>query len=309
MNAMNTQTNAFPESRLGADAVAQPTINVTRLFYWSVRCELWENRSIYITPLAAAALVVLGTFFGAFHGKGNLLSPNAMQQRMIIEEQCSVTGLLIMGVTFIVAIFYCLDAFYGEQRDRSIFFWKSLPVSDTVTVLAKTSIPLLIIPVLTFAIAAVTQWIVLAIDAATLASHGRSLSVIGQVPVFEMQMGLIYHLVAVHALWYAPIFAWFLLVSAWARRVPLLWAFLPPLVIGVIEKIAFNTSHFAHYIGYRIGVGPSGGSSGSMDMHAHSVAGMTPGQFFASPGLWGGLLLAALFLAGAAQLRRYRAPS
>jgi ABC-2 type transport system permease protein len=311
---MNAQTNAVSESRFGTAAVADPAMRPTRPVYWSVRRELWENRSIYIAPLIGASLVLIATIIGsfqvvAFHTKGLLWAPGAPQQQMIIEMQCDLTGALVMLATFLVAIFYSLDALYGERRDRSILFWKSLPVSDTVTVLAKASIPIIIIPLLAFAITVVTQCIVIAIDAATLLVHGRSLAVIGQVPVLHMQTGLLYHLVAVHALWYAPIFAWFLLVSAWAPRAPILWAFLPPLAIVFVEKIAFNTSHFGNFLLYRISQGPSGASLSQSGMKSHLMAAMAPVQFLASPGLWGGLFVAALFLAAAIQLRRYRTPS
>jgi ABC-2 type transport system permease protein len=306
---MSAQTNAVSEPNFGAEAVATRRMGVSGPIYWSVRRELWENWWTYAAPLAAAGLVIVGVFFGAFHGKGNLLSPDPAQQQMIIEMQCNITGLLIMLSTFLVSLFYCLDALYGERRDRSVLFWRSLPVSDTVTVLAKASVPLVILPLLTFAIAFVTQWVVVAIDAATMAAHGLSTSAIGQTPVLAMQGGLLYHLVTVHALWYAPIYAWLLLVSAWARRVPFLWAFLPPLAIGLVEKIAFNTAHFAEFIGYRVGAGPSGDDFAKGAPMVHPMSGATPVQFLASPGLWGGLIVAAIFLAGAIQLRRYRAPN
>ncbi len=53
-----------------------------------------------------------------------------MRQREMITQPYDFAALLIMGVTFVVAVFYCLDALHGERRDRSILFWKSLPVSD-----------------------------------------------------------------------------------------------------------------------------------------------------------------------------------
>jgi ABC-2 type transport system permease protein len=306
---MNAHTNAVSDSRFEPQAIADSPARSTHPFFWSVRRELWENRSIYIAPLAAAALAVLGTVFGAFHARSMFLAPNPASQQAMIEQQCAFTGLLIMGVTFLVAIFYCLDAIYGERRDRNIFFWKSLPVSDTVTVLSKASVPLLIIPLVTFAITVVTQCLILSIDATTIAAHGQSLSIVRQVPLLQMQAGLLYHLIAVHSLWYAPFFAYLLLVSAWARRLPILWAALPPLAIVVVEKIAFNTSHFGHYLGYRLGGGSAPGSARSMNMSSGTLAGMNVGRFLASPGLWGGLLVAALFLAAAIQLRRYRSPS
>jgi ABC-2 type transport system permease protein len=113
---------------------------------------------------------------------------------------------------------------------------------------------------------------------------------------------------AIHGLWYAPFYAWFLLVSAWARRAPLIWAVLPPLVLGVMEKIAFNTSHFARLIGYRFGGQPEvvPFSTGPMTMGVLTASDVL--RFLSTPGLWTGLALAALFLAAAIRLRRYREP-
>ncbi len=130
-----------------------------------------------------------------------------------------------MGTTGIVAMFYCLDALYGERRDRSILFWKSLPVSDLTTVLAKASIPLLILPLLTIAITVVTFWIMLLLSAPALLANGISVATVwSHVGLWQISQGLVFHLLAVHALWYAPIYCWWLLVSAWAKRTPILWA-------------------------------------------------------------------------------------
>lgn len=302
---MSAQTNVVSDA--GFVEAAQPRMRATRPVYWSVKREIWENRSIYIAPLAAAGLVVIGVLFGAFHGTGELVMPDPVRQQMVIIAQCKFSGMLLMLSTFLVSIFYCLDALYGERRDRSVLFWRSLPVSDTVAVLAKAAVPIVILPLLTVVVAAVTQWIVLAIDAATLAAHGQSISVIGQTPVLAMQAGLLYHMIAMHALWYAPIYAWLLLISAWARRVPLLWAFLPPLALVIVEKIAFNTQYVARFIGDRFegGAGSEGLALKSPVM-IHPMAELAPWQFLVSPGLWGGLFVAGLFLAGAVWLRRYR---
>ena len=99
------------------------------------------------------------------------LALNPMQQRNLIEKPYDFAALLIMVTTFIVGVFYCLDALYGERRDRSILFWKSLPVSDLTTVLSKASIPLVILPLLTFAITVATQWIMLLLSTAVLAGR------------------------------------------------------------------------------------------------------------------------------------------
>jgi ABC-2 type transport system permease protein len=297
---MSAQTNAVSEAGFGAETIAEPRLRRTRPVYWSLRRELWENRSIYIAPLAAAALVILAMVYGVFHAVGTVRHGDRMA--IDVQQQCTVTGVVIMAATFLVAVFYCLDALYGERKDRSVLFWRSLPVSDTVTVLAKASVPIVILPVVTFVIAVVTQWIVLAMDAA----HSGA-SVIGNVPVLKMQAALLYHLIAVHSLWYAPIYAWLLLISSWARRTPILWAILPPLAIEIVEKIAFNTDHVARFLGYRFSEGPSGAVfEMQKDGPMHSMAQATPGQFLVSPGLWGGLFVAGLFLAGAVWLRRYR---
>jgi ABC-2 type transport system permease protein len=128
------------------------------------------------------------------------------------------------------------------------------------------------------------------------------------VALWQISQGLFFHLMTVHALWYAPFYCWWLLVSAWAKRTPFLWAFLPPLAIAVVEKVAFNTTHFANILVHRFGGedynAPFPVSSMPMDQMAH----LHPLLFLTSSGLWSGLAVAALFLAVAVQLRRYRDP-
>jgi ABC-2 type transport system permease protein len=111
---------------------------MTRPFFWSVRRELWENRSLYIAPLIVAAVVIIGFIFTAIglpeRRRALLLLNDAAKQRAAIEMPYSMAAMMIMFTVFIVGVFYCLDALYGERRDRSILFWKSLPVSDATTV-------------------------------------------------------------------------------------------------------------------------------------------------------------------------------
>jgi len=122
-----------------------------------------------------------------------------------------------------------------------------------------------------------------------------------------MWMMLLYHMVAVHMIWYAPIYCWMLLVSAWARRAAFLWAILPPLAIGIVEKLAFNTKHFASMMQYRFSGGPEAvGMPGSLKIDP--MTHLTPGHFLSSPGMWAGLIVAAIFLAVTVRLRRYQGP-
>jgi ABC-2 type transport system permease protein len=309
---MNIQSNAMPESPRDSQERAPAVISATRRMYWSVRRELWESRSIYIAPLAVATLILAGFLISAIHLPDKMratLALNPMQQHELIEKPYNFAALLIMGTTFIVAVFYCLDALYGERRDRSILFWKSLPVSDLTTVLSKASIPLVVLPLLTFAITVVTQGIMLLLSTAVLLGSGLSAATLWtHLPLWHMSLMLLYHLLAIHALWYAPIFGWLLLVSGWARRAPFLWAALPLLAIGVVEKIAFNTSHFAAMLEHRIGGSPEHAASTVGGMSMDSLMQFTPGRFLMSPGLWIGLAITAAFLAAAVLLRRNREP-
>jgi len=264
----------------------------SRALVWSVRRELWENRSIYVAPLIVAEVIALGSLGAVRH--------NLLPDKLAAHEE--LAGGILMATTLIVAIFYCLDALHGERRDRSILFWKSMPVSDWTAVLSKMAIPMVVLPVVTFVLTIVTQLIMLLASSGYLAMHGRSAAALWTLPWLQMSSGLLYHLITVHSLYYAPIFGWLLLVSAWAKRLPFLWAFLPLAAIGVMEKILFDTKHFAMMLGSRIsgGMGADHATGGGLMMPWPS----NPLEFLAQPGLWIGLVIAALCVAGAVRLRR-----
>jgi ABC-2 type transport system permease protein len=213
-----------------------------------------------------------------------------------------------MLTAMIVGVFYCLDALHGERRDRSILFWKSLPVSDTSAVLAKASIPLIVLPLITFVVTVAAQWIMLLLSSAILIMNGVSAGTLWtQISLFPMSMMLFYHLLTVHVLGHAPFYGWLLLVSAWARRATFLWAVLPVLAIGFIEKIGFNTSHFANFLLERLAGGTEAmTTAGSMPIHPGMH--ITLGRYFSTPGLWIGLAFTALCFAATVRLRRYRGP-
>ena len=309
---MNSPSNAMPESSLDTQGIAPAAMPATRPMYWSVRRELWENRSIYVAPLAVAAVFLFGFLVSTItvpHRMRDVLALDPVQQHELIEQPYIFAAGLLMVTQMLVGVFYSLDALHGERRDRSILFWKSLPVSDLTTVLSKASIPLVVLPLLTVAITVVTQLIMLLLSTTVLLGSGLSVATLWrQLSLFQMSLMLFYHLLTVHALWHAPIYGWLLLVSGWARGAAFLWAALPLVAIGVVEKIAFNTSHFAAVLGYRM-TGPEAfvfttPGSISMDPLTH----LSPGKFLSSPGLWIGLAVAAAFLAAAVRLRRYRGP-
>jgi ABC-2 type transport system permease protein len=310
---MNTQSNAVPESPLDPQGIAPAAMAATRPMYWSVRRELWENRSIYIAPLAVAAVILFGFLMSTITLPSRMravLALDPAKQRAAIHMPYDIAAFLILLTSIIVGVFYCLEALHGERRDRSILFWKSLPVSDLTTVLSKASIPLVVLPLLIFPIIVTTQVIMLLLSTAVLLGSGVSPATLWtNLPLFKMELALLYCLTAI-ALWHAPIYAWLLLVSGWARRATILWAVLPWLAIGVFGKIAFNSSHFGYWLRYRF----IGWFTQALDMQPRGSAPMdpltslAPGKFLGTPGLWLGLIVAAAFLAAAVRLRRYREP-
>src|SRR5260370_12108020 len=224
---MNTESNAVPDSPLGSPAIAPAAMSVPRPFYWSVRRELWENRSMYLAPLAVAAVVLLGSAISLIGVPRSVrevaaLDP-AMQSAMLAHPYAHI-AMLLVATGILVGIFYCLDALHGERSDRSILFWKSLPVSDLTTVLSKAIIPLVILPVIVLVTTVVLQFILLLMSSAVLLASGVGVTTLWtRLPLFQMQLVLLYSLIVL-ALWHAPIYACLRLVSGWTLRATLLWA-------------------------------------------------------------------------------------
>src|SRR5262249_189962 len=215
---------------------------------------------------------------------------------------------LIMASGFLVGIFYSLEALHGERRDRSILFWKSLPVSDLTTVLSKATIPIMFLPLYSFALTGLTQLLMSLLPSLAVVGRNTNIGALwNQVSLIHRSLLLLYHLFTAHMLWYAPIYGYLLMVSAWARRAAFLWAALPLAAIAIIERIAFNTSGFVNVLQSRIG----GGSEGDVFMSGMAMDTMTHlkfGEFLINPGLWVGLALAAAFFAIAVRLRRSATP-
>jgi ABC-2 type transport system permease protein len=280
-----------------------------RPFYWSLWRELWENHSIYIAPLAVAFVIVFGCLVSSSHlpglrRKALLLDPT--HQRAAIEMPYDIAAMMIIITAFIVGIFYCLDALYGERRDRSILFWKSLPVSDTITVLSKACIALLVLPAIIFAIVVTTQFIMLLISSAALLPSGLAGTSWANFNLLQQSVILVYGLIVI-ALWHAPIYGWALLISGIARRATFLWAVLPLLALGFFEKITFNTSYFASMLKHRV-LGFASEAFHFEGHHSIAVDSLTPVRYLSSPSLWIGLFFAAAFVVAAVRLRRYRGP-
>src|SRR6059058_2269979 len=208
---MNTSPNNTPEpagGSLSPEALAKAddpgySSATTRPLYWSARRELWENRSIYIAPLIVAAVVLFGflvSTIGMPERRQGVLLLDPAHQRAAIGMPYDVAAMMLIFTAFIVGVFYCMDALHGERRDRSILFWKSMPVSDVTTVLAKATIPLVVVPLIATALAVCLQGILLVLSSFVLLASGLSVGRFwSEMSPLSMWALLLYHIMTAHA--------------------------------------------------------------------------------------------------------------
>jgi ABC-2 type transport system permease protein len=317
--------NAATETSESFEAPAMAPRPV-RPFYWSVMRELWENRSLYIAPAVAGAVAVVALILNSMHlteGMQILAKLPPQQQGTGIAMLYGLIAVVISLVMNITVFFYLLDSLQGERKDRSVLFWKSMPISDTTTVLSKLFTALVISGVIVVVVTIVTEFAVLLLASAILMIGGASPAPIwGNSQLFQMTVTIIYGQIAA-ALWYAPVAAWLLLVSAWAKRVTFLWAVFTPVAIIVFERVALGTRYVLDMVSYRL-------SDPIMDTFTSRARGarfiiqdgnadisqlpprvfdlLDPVGFFTNPWLWVGLVVAAALVAAAIWMRRYREP-
>jgi ABC-2 type transport system permease protein len=292
----------------------EPVNKRIRPFYWSVRRELWENRSLYLAPLTVAGVIVIGFMFSAVglaeRRQAVLLLNDPVKARTAIEMPYSMAAMMIMFTAFIVAVFYCLDALHGERRERSILFWKSLPVSDFTTVLSKAVVAFVVIPAITFAVVILTDLMIFLISSVVLVVHGVSpASTLIQTHYFLNVVLFLYGIIVL-TLWHIPTYSWMLLVSGWARRAAFLWALLPWIALMFFERITFGTYYFYALIKDRFGSPATTAFNFPDPKHPclDSLSQLTLGRYLTTPGVWIGLALGLAFLAIAIRMRRYRGP-
>jgi ABC-2 type transport system permease protein len=268
-----------------------------RAFYWSVRRELWEHPSLWMAPVAVVGVVLVG-FLITLPGLPNAVRTGGGG----IATPYSLAAFAALATAFLVAGLYCLAALHGERRDRSLLFWKSMPVSDALTVAAKAFVPLVAAPMTALVVAVTAQVLMLAISTLVLLGAGVSPALSwSKVGFPDMLVNLPYGLLAM-TLWYAPVFGLLLLVSAWAQRTPMLWAAAPPMALCVLERL-FGSTRIFDFLRHRAYGGFSEAFSGRGDGYAAD-----PAKYLASPQLWIGLGVAVACLVTAARLRRLREP-
>jgi ABC-2 type transport system permease protein len=238
-----------------------------------------------------------------------------------------LSGVMIgLSTTFvfammILATFYALDSLYAERKDRSILFWRSIPVTDFETVLSKLLVVLLVIPLVTFAMIVVTHLAVLLFTSVWVGARGgNGMQLIWtSAPFLDNWAATLVFLLAL-PLWLSPFIGWFLFVSAYAKRSAFLTAFLPIAILPLLEKMLFDTAVFAETFFVRSIKMPlfidlstmerlfeEGEHFAALGDAKLSLLGlMNIGGFLSNPGLWLGLIVCGLFTAAAIYMRRYR---
>jgi ABC-2 type transport system permease protein len=283
---------------------------------WLVRREFWENRAIWMIPAVIGGLMVLIALFG----RVDLMSiPPQMPFQAVGGGFLLAVGATFFAVMSIYSTWYLLDCLYADRKDRSVLFWKSMPISDTTTVLSKLATALIVIPAVYFAAADLTTLIM-----AFIVSVRSSASIDGALwhaDLWLQLQALWLYMIVTTALWYLPIAAYLLVVSAWAKRAVMLWSLLPPLTLVLAERWFFDGHMIADAIGERLLGYPAQafrddpGSSSWVTTVVDNDTITTPtsiwgffnvGGFFSSAETWIGAAVGVALIVCAVQLRTRR---
>jgi len=322
-------------------------------FKWLLKREFWENRGgFFWAPVVSGVVFLVISALAMIAGEsirrgeeGAKVQMNGVELSQLTKtlnekELADLAGGLDLGtllagswpfivLTFVV-FFYCLGALYDDRKDRSILFWKSLPISDGQTVLSKLASALVVAPLMATAAAIATSIGFLVLLSAYALFHGGNPLELIWGPASPLQIA--FQLIAslpVYAMWALPTVGWLMLVSAWARSKPFLWALLVPLFAGVLvswfdimEMFGSRASWFWQHIVGRILLGTAPG----MDLAYRSANDPTIANFnpdgpqdivqlfsakvawgaFSMPDLWIGAAAGALMLWAAVYFRRAR---
>jgi ABC-2 type transport system permease protein len=290
-----------------------------------IRREIWENRSLWIAPLVISGVILIAAAFSGINVDTSGGFPfgrdpdGSSVARHIGGSKIQVAyavGISAIAMTQLVALgvlvfFYLLDALLAERKDRSILFWKSLPVSDTEVVASKALTGLVVTPAYVLLLSAVTQLVVgLVVWLRFGSSPLGSMIIPVDFGVWAQVQVAFWAFAPAVILWYLPLAAYLLLVSVWARRNAFLWAVLPPVAILLIEGLLLQSHRFASFLLYRFSgvfklldldsLREGGGVSPLAEFLRH-VAGV-----FTNYQTWVGVLVAIAFLVAVIRIRRYR---
>jgi ABC-2 type transport system permease protein len=322
-----------------------------KTFYWLVKREFWEHRGGFLwAPIIVGAIflvlnlmaVIAAEVASVNHGirfdfgndrnainvmVNNLHSGQLSQVGAALDiAMYSASGLMAVVMGFIV-LFYCLGTLYDERRDRSILFWKSLPMSDTATVLSKVIAATVLAPAIVFVTGVITGVLMLLLYAIVLSFHGVGIwQLLALGHPFQVVANLLGS-IPLYLLWSLPTVGWLMLCSAWARNKPFLWAVLLPVGTGTIlswfglmGSIGFDSKWYWSHIFSRLllSVFPGGWFGALIDQpgaHSDPETASTALTYLnlsnsysvlATANLWIGVAVGVAMIAAAIWFRRWR---
>ena len=293
-----------------------------------IKRELWEHRSIWITPVVIAIIVTLsnlsalmlaGDFaqhldaaiFGA-----QKLAGDGERKAVLTAFFVGSSGLFLFALA-ILTVFYALDSLYAERKDKSILFWRSLPVTDAEAVISKLATAIIVIPAIAIAAILATHLINLAMTSVWVSSKGGDAGFLiwGSVPLLDNWLAAIIVIYAV-AVWMSPFLGWFMFVSAFTKRSPLLMAFMPLVLVPLLERIFLSSNPFGRAVWGRFASIPlfSGTDVQTFFDEGHVIdeekvsllAQIDLQKFLMSIDTWVGIVICSILIAGAVYVRRYR---
>ncbi len=149
-------------------------------------------------------------------------------------------------VLILVSLSAAISVTYDERKDRSLLFWKSMPVDDTETILSKFVFVSWVAPLATVAAVVVAR--LLLVGVASVYSTELDLGEVwGNAQVWSGFFGVITGFLTL-GLWIAPIYAWLMLVGAVVPKSPTLIALLSPLVVMWLEWLFFDSRHLFSFV-------------------------------------------------------------
>ncbi|WP_052469880.1 ABC-2 transporter permease [Thiolapillus brandeum] len=315
-----------------------------RSFPALLRRELWEHTALYRLPLALILLVFLGNLATILWGSdvgiyvalksrsihvGNVnemaSSGAGFGQVAGLSESIRLVmagiGMMIYSVMWLLVAIYALDSLFKERKDKSILFWKSLPVSDVEIVLSKLVTAVVVIPLIAFVAVAVSQLLTWFMQGMALGELPDALATLWDyagLPHFWV--GFLF-LEIEQLLWFFPLVGWLLLCSAWAKKSPATWAFALPLLLSFIDSAFRLHTGFTQLLSERLSfglftLGPvatrDGGKIEGMDGLMKTVDSLVTSsfgelmQYLFRPEVLGGLVVGVIFVALATLIRRRR---
>jgi ABC-2 type transport system permease protein len=274
-----------------------------------IRREFWEHRMLVFAPLVLCVLYIVLCAVGGARLSLMPLGSDVPPSAGFLIVMHTVFTILLYLLMAIVAFFYLCDCLFSERKDRSILFWKSLPVSDAMTVLSKLIVALICIPVVVYVLSFVTNLVAFALFKVLYHPPAPPADIVADWSIggWIRLNGYLIVDIPVLALWFAPVAAYQLFISAVAPRAPFVITVLPPLTLMIGEAVFLRTRYVAAFIGHRLGGGMLTPRSGrSVQAIIDSVNAL---PLLSRPELWIGVAFAAAVVFVTIRIRRHQQDS